>query len=100
MDSEDARAESFGYNVYQSLIRYGNVMGSQQGTVERLDELLTVGQAAEFLGVSKSTLRNWDRADKLKAFRHPINGYRLYHRGDLEELLCRIGESRTDANSE
>jgi len=42
---------------------------------------LTVGEAAAFLGVSPSTLRNWDRAGRLKAGRHPINGYRLYERG-------------------
>jgi len=36
---------------------------------------LTVAEAAELLGVSASTLRNWDRAGKLKASRHPVNGY-------------------------
>ena len=29
-------------------------------------------------GVSKDTLRRWDRAGKLEARRHPITGYRLY----------------------
>ena len=52
-----------------------------------LDEYLTVKMAAEFLGVSPSTLRNWDRAGKLKPHRHPMNHYRLYRRNELEAIL-------------
>ncbi|HEY3393223.1 MAG TPA: MerR family DNA-binding transcriptional regulator, partial [Lacipirellulaceae bacterium] len=50
-------------------------------------EYLTVTEAAEFLGVSPWTLRNWDNAGKLKPDRHPINGYRIYRRENLESLL-------------
>ncbi|PPD24612.1 MAG: MerR family DNA-binding transcriptional regulator [Methylobacter sp.] len=52
-----------------------------------LGNYLTVGEAAETLGVSRSTLRNWDKAGKLKPYRHPVNGYRLYSRNELETLL-------------
>ncbi|MBK7333891.1 MAG: helix-turn-helix domain-containing protein [Betaproteobacteria bacterium] len=45
--------------------------------------LVTLAEAATYLGVSKATLRNWDKEGKLKAHRHPINRYRAY---DLEEL--------------
>jgi excisionase family DNA binding protein len=55
-----------------------------------LSAYLTVGKAAEFLGVSASTLRNWDRQGKLTPHRHPVNGYRLYLKGELERLLGRI----------
>jgi MerR family transcriptional regulator, copper efflux regulator len=55
-----------------------------------LSEYLTVGEAAEFLGVSPSTLRNWDRAGKLNPRRHPVNGYRLYVKSELERLLKTI----------
>jgi excisionase family DNA binding protein len=58
--------------------------------IERLDEYLTVSQAAEFLGVSPSTLRNWDKAGKVKAGRHPVNGYRLYRREELQKLMERV----------
>lgn len=50
-------------------------------------EYLTIQEAASMLGVSSSTLRNWDRSGKLKAVRHPFNGYRLYLRSDLENIL-------------
>src|SRR5262245_25312591 len=50
-------------------------------------DCLTVGEAAEFLGVSTATLRNWDRSGKLKPRRHPQNGYRIYLHEDLEAVL-------------
>ena len=51
---------------------------------------LTVSTAANFLGVSPSTLRNWDREGKLKAIRHPINRYRLYSKRELQRVLKNI----------
>lgn len=59
-------------------------------TTPNLSDYLTVGEAARFLGVSAGTLRNWDRAGKVKAARHPVNRYRLYHRRDLESLLKEV----------
>ena len=50
-------------------------------------EYLTVGEAAEVLGVSRATLRNWDRTGKLKPRRHPQNGYRIYLHEDLQAVL-------------
>jgi len=47
----------------------------------------TVSEAANFLGVSAATLRNWDRSGKLKPRRHPQNGYRIYLHEDLEAVL-------------
>ena len=61
------------------------------------EEYLTVKAAAAFLGVCPSTLRNWDRAGKLKPHRHPINRYRLYRRDELEAVLRRAArEDRRD----
>jgi MerR family transcriptional regulator, copper efflux regulator len=55
-----------------------------------LRDYLTVGEAAEYLGVSASTLRNWDRAGKVRATRHPVNAYRLYRKEELENLLEKV----------
>ena len=61
---------------------------------ETIGDYMTVHEAAEFLGVSSSTLRNWDRAGKLKAHRHPINGYRLYTRDALEKLIKSVKQKK------
>lgn len=55
--------------------------------MEKLDEYLTIKEAAEFLGVSPNTLRNWGRNGKLPVHRNPANDYRLFKRCDLEEFL-------------
>lgn len=59
------------------------------GRLRNLGEYLTVKEAAAFLGVTTRTLRNWDRAGKLRARRHPINGYRLYRLETLQALLAK-----------
>ena len=51
---------------------------------------LTIAEAANLLGVSVSTLRNWDRQNKLKPRRHPINGYRIYDRAEIVQLKKQI----------
>jgi hypothetical protein len=55
--------------------------------MQKLRDYLTVGQAAESLGVSASTLRYWDRIGKLRPSRHPPSRYCLYRRDRLEALL-------------
>lgn len=65
--------------------------------------LVTLVEAATFLGISKPTLRNWDRQGKLAAVRDPSSGYRCY---DLEELRglkpsdTTIPSSKTDSVSD
>jgi len=58
-----------------------------------LQSYLRIKQAAEFLGVSESTLRNWGRNGKITTYRHPISRYRLYKKADLEGLLREIERS-------
>lgn len=61
------------------------------GTVENdEDEVLTIKEAARVLDVSEQTLRRWDKAGKLRAKRHPMNGYRLYLRRQIVELRRQI----------
>ncbi len=67
-------------------------------TPSNFSDFLTISEAADFLGVSSATLRNWDRSGKLKPRRHPQNGYRIYLHEDLEAVL-RSAESSLDAES-
>jgi len=50
----------------------------------------TIGEVAYLLGITPLTLRNWDKAGKLKAKRNPINNYRIYRRADIEYFIRRI----------
>lgn len=66
----------------------------QPMALENLRSFLTVGEAAELLGVNPITLRRWDAQGKLKAHRHPITGFRLYKKDELLELLTALNEPR------
>ncbi len=58
--------------------------------MEKLSDYLRISEAAEYLGVSPNTLRNWVNAEKLAAIRHPVNDYRLFKREDLDGLLKQV----------
>ena len=62
-------------------------------SVKNLKAYVTVKEAAKILGISSITLRRWDKAGKLKAYRNPINNYRLYKRSDLNTFLNTITKS-------
>ena len=66
--------------------------------MEKITEYLTIKEAAEFLGISPSTLRNWEKQGKLSAHRNPMNSYRLYRKGELESLLKLISNSNSSLN--
>lgn len=48
------------------------------------EKLLTIRQAAEFLGVSLDTLRRWDKSGKLVAIKKGGGTHRYYREKDLE----------------
>ena len=50
----------------------------------REEQLLSIGQAAEYLGVSLNTLRRWDESDKLAAIKKDGGSHRYYREKDLE----------------
>ncbi|MGB0932335.1 MAG: MerR family DNA-binding transcriptional regulator, partial [Chitinophagales bacterium] len=50
-------------------------------------EKLTVGEVAKLLGVTTTTLRNWDKSGKLIPQRDPENKYRLYAMEDVKNVL-------------
>jgi site-specific DNA-methyltransferase (adenine-specific) len=49
-------------------------------------DFITIKEAAEILGVSRDTLRRWDKAGKLKTRRHPMNNFRIYDPAEVEAL--------------
>ena len=51
---------------------------------------LTIKEVAKILGVTPLTLRNWDKLGKLKAYRNPINNYRVYKPAEIELFLRKI----------
>lgn len=55
-------------------------------------KFLTIKEAANYLGVSPLTLRNWDKSGKLPTVRHPMSNYRIYKVEDLERLVSEIGQ--------
>lgn len=63
-------------------------------------DFIQIRAAADLLGVTEQTLRNWDKARKLKPVRHPINGYRMYRVTDLHSILRELGNSEAQATFE
>ncbi|MGM3268071.1 MerR family transcriptional regulator, partial [Bacillus cereus group sp. BC255] len=47
------------------------------------EELLSIAQVADILGLSKETLRRWDKNGTLKPSRDDGNNYRMYHKNQL-----------------
>ncbi|QDU47380.1 Helix-turn-helix domain protein [Symmachiella dynata] len=60
--------------------------------MENLRDFLRISEAAEYLGVSPNTLRNWENAGKIAVHRHPVNGYRLFKQQELDDLLDQVRE--------
>lgn len=59
----------------------------------------TILEAALYIGVSVSTLRNWDRSKKLEAERHPGNGYRVYRQDALDPFVVAKPRQRAPAKT-
>ncbi len=55
---------------------------------------LTIKEVAKILGVTTLTLRNWDKVGKLKAYRNPINNYRVYKPEEIDLFLRKIESNR------
>jgi DNA binding domain, excisionase family len=59
----------------------------------KIIDYLTIKEAAEFVGVTPNTLRNWEKEKKITVYRNPQNKYRLYKKEDLENLLNTIKQA-------
>ena len=60
----------------------------------------SIKEAAEILGVTPLTLRNWDKAGKFRPQRHPMNNYRVYKLSSLERIIEDIEGSTKRSNAE
>jgi excisionase family DNA binding protein len=56
----------------------------------KLSEYLRISEAAEYLGVSANTLRNWEASGMIAVYRNPMNGYRLFKQAELDALLKQV----------
>jgi len=65
----------------------------------KLSEYVKVAEAAEILGVSQGTLRNWSEAGKIPMHKNPANGYRLFKKSELDEFLDAIERNVVKAKS-
>ena len=61
--------------------------------MEKLSDFLRISEAAEYLGVSPNTLRNWVNAGKVAAIRHLVNDYRLFKLEDFDALLKQVADA-------
>lgn len=52
----------------------------------KTQERLSIGKAAEYLGVSIDTLRRWEKKERVQALRSP-GGHRYFKRDDLDNLF-------------
>jgi hypothetical protein len=69
-----------------------SIIETMKETKQKLSEYFNIKEASEFLGVHKDTLRRWEKLEKLKSLRNPMNNYRLYKIKDLEQILSNAGE--------
>lgn len=58
--------------------------------MEKDNDILTVGQASEYIGRSVSTLQRWDRSGEFKSHRNKVSNRRFYYRSELDELIVKI----------
>ncbi len=49
-------------------------------------DLVSVGAAAQMIGVHPDTIKRWEASGRLSSFRLP-NGHRRYNRADVAALL-------------
>ena len=50
------------------------------------DKILSISEAAKYIGVFTLTLRNWEKKGKIKAFR-TLGGHRRFRQSDLDHIL-------------
>ena len=58
-----------------------------------MSKYISIKEAADLLGVTPQTMRNWEKRGQLIPYRNPINNYRRYKLSQIESF---IEEMRND----
>ena len=66
-------------NLYINSMNYIKTMDIKR-------EYLSIGEAADYLGISIDTIRRWDKKGKVTAYRSP-GGHRYFQKNDLDKLF-------------
>lgn len=64
--------------------------------MNKSDKYITISEAAQILGVTPVTLRNWEKLNKIDSKRDPQNHYRLYSLSKISALLQKKEPSFTN----
>jgi excisionase family DNA binding protein len=67
-------------------------LGGRRGDRGGEFDWLTLGQAAQYLGVAQSTIRKWTDSGRVPAFKTP-GGHRRFRRRDLDAFLEHSGQT-------
>lgn len=59
-----------------------------------MKEFLRIDEAANLLGISTQTLRNWEKRGELIPYRNPVNNYRMYKVSQIEEFIEKMVVTR------
>lgn len=58
--------------------------------MKKFSDYYSLKQTATFLGVTSATILNWIAKGKMRHYAHPITGYKIFDKEDLEALLKSI----------
>jgi excisionase family DNA binding protein len=68
--------------------------------MDKDNQWLAIGEASKYLGVSRDTLRRWEKRGKIKAVRSPTNR-RYYTKKQLNELMAgKIREQKQEKGAQ
>lgn len=62
-------------------------------------KMLSIGDASRYLGISRDTLRRWEKKGKIKPLRSPTNR-RYYTKEQLEKIITRSSEVEIPSKKE
>jgi putative resolvase len=58
----------------------------ERGDAMKNNEIFSISEAAQYLGVFALTLRNWEKKGNIRPFRTP-GGHRRFKRSELDKII-------------